>query len=164
MESIHLHDEVLACRTSERVLLANSILVGMMNASEVILEQGRDLTHQDWHPHKKSEPRHRHACRNSSMVTKAWVGDDIFSSQKTHLATTRSRRGSLGQSSSQPLPEPVTRLPDTDFLPSRLKKDHFSLQHLLLFVTLCYKSPKTFIRGGESHVSRVTHDSDEPSM
>lgn len=87
-----MHDEVLDCRTSEKVLLANSILVGMMNANEVILEQGRGLTHQDWHPHKKSEPGHRHTCRNSSMVTKAWIGSDIFSSQKTHLATTRSRR------------------------------------------------------------------------
>lgn len=53
-----MHDEVLDCRTLEKVLLANSILVGMMNANEVILEQGRDLTHQDWHPHKKSEPGH----------------------------------------------------------------------------------------------------------
>lgn len=60
MVSIHIYDEVLACRTSEGALLAHSILVGVMNADEVILEQGRDLIQQDGCPHKRSKSGQTH--------------------------------------------------------------------------------------------------------
>lgn len=74
------------------------------------------------------------------------------------------QEGSLGEISLQPLIEPAPRLLDFDFRPSRLKDGHFPLQHLLLFVILCYRSPKTFIPGGVSYVSGVSHDSDEPNI
>lgn len=76
-----------------------------------------------------------------------------FLKSKNSSGHHQEQKGSLGQSSSQPLIEPAPRLPDADFLPSRLKNDHFPLQHLLLFVILYYKIPKTFIHGGVSYVS-----------